>query len=287
MTTNLTPDEQELHELIERSLTDVLADAHRLETAAVVRGRTIRRRRRVVTGLAGAAAVVTVAAVVAPAVSGDSGTGRGLDPTHRWSNQQPASTGPGAGDPASIGWWSMPASEVHDRLLPLLPAGVAVDAFELAPDDRAPGEPDVSTGWLHATLTDSAGQTGDMEVFLYPPDAPPAALDPNDADAPSAQDRISCPANPGPEKTCVEIEDGEGLRVGRLLTWTPGDLVYREAAMVRADGGLVYAATANSTDDKWGWDSTTSAVAPPLTLQDLRSVVGADTWTDWEPPSDR
>jgi hypothetical protein len=203
----------------------------------------------------------------------------------------------------------MPADVVHDRLLPLLPADVSVDDVVLAPDDRAPGDPDVSTGWLRATLTDSGTRTGDFEIFLWPPDATLAALTPDDAtaaptaageassadpgsvtvlaDALSLRDRITCPADPGPDKACVEIEDTDGTHVGRLLTWTPGDLVVREVAVARADGGVVYVATANSTDDKWGWGSSTSAPAPPLTPADLRVIAESDTWTDWEPPGDR
>ena len=289
MTTDLTPDERQLHDLIERSLADVRGDAHRFEAHAVARGRTIRRRRRIAAGGAAVAVVASVAAVVVPAVSGDSGAERGLDPARQSGHRHPTSTDPGPGESAPVGWWSMPAGEVHDRLLPLLPAGVTVERFELAPDDRAPGEPAESTGWLRTTLSTPTGDTGDLEILLYPPD--PSSPDPSSPDTvggqPTAEQRISCPAADGPDKSCTEIVDADGHHVGRLLTWTPGDLVVREATLAGDEGGVVYAATANSTDPKWGWGSSTSAAAPPLTLADLRAVVESATWTDWAPADGR
>lgn len=303
MITNLSPDEQDLHDFMERSLADVLGDAHRFEARAVSRGRTLRRRRRVGTGLAGAAVVATVAAIVVPATMGGSGTDRRDHFADTTKDTQPP-TGPTT-LPVASGWWDMPAQEVHDRLLPLLPGDIAVDDYEVAPDDRAPGEPAESTGWLHATLSTADGLTGGFEILMYPPDVDPETLDPDPAtnstatptlgtsteteafvESPANDQRISCPADLGAAKTCTEIETADGVHVGRLYTWAVDGLLYREVAMMRAEGGVFFAATANSTDDKWGFDSTVSSDEPPLTLAELRAIAESDTWTDWAPPEE-
>jgi hypothetical protein len=306
MITNLSPDEQHLHDYMERSLTDVLGDAPRLEARAVSRGRTLRRRRRVGTGLAGAAVVATVAAFVVPATMGDSGARQSDHFADTTEDAQPP-TGPTT-LPEATGWWDMPSPEVHDRLAPLLPGAVAIDDYEVAPDDRAPGEPAESSGWLHATLATAEGQTGGFEILMYPPDVDAEALDPDPATngtatpssgtdtgtetetevfagSPANEQRISCPADLGAAKTCTEIETADGAHVGRLYTWTMDGLLYREVAMMRDGGAVFFAATANSTDDKWGFGSTVSSDEPPLTLAELRAIAESDTWTDWAPPA--
>ena len=48
--------------------------------------------------------------------------------------------------------------------------------------------------------------------------------------------------------------------------------------VLRRDGGTVYAASANTLDDKWGADSPLSAESPPLTLDDLENLVRNDVW---------
>lgn len=300
MITNLSPDEQDLHDYMERSLTDVLGDTQQFEARAVSRGRTLRRRRRVGTGLASAAVVAAVAALVVPATMGGSGA---RQPDHFADTSKDAQppTGP-VTLPVARGWWDMPTQEIHDRLLPLLPGDVTVDDYELVSDDRAPGEPPETPGWLHATLSTPAGMIGGFEIIMYPKDVDPAALDPDNAtgeptaadptttevflDGPANEQRINCPADPGPARTCTEFDNATGEHVGMVSTWTQGDLVVEEVAMVRDGGAVFYAATANSTDDKWGPDSTVSSDEPPLTLAELRAIAESDTWTDWAPAGD-
>ena len=39
----------------------------------------------------------------------------------------------------------------------------------------------------------------------------------------------------------------------------------------------------NSTDDKWGLGSATTADAPPLTLEQLRDIAADPVWTSYRP----
>ncbi|MCW2798133.1 hypothetical protein [Nocardioides sp.] len=308
MTTNLTPDEQDLHDFMERSLSGVRGDTQLMEARSVARGRTLRLRRRVGTGLAGAAVLGAVAALVLPATMGGSSDGRSSQVATDPTTDPGPSTDPGPVNlPAVTGWWDIPAGEIHDRLLPLLPGSVTIDNYELAPVDRAPGETGTVQGWLNATLTTSSGLTGGLDFLMYPPTVDPAALDPdldpdtgtatgapsagapNEADVsggePANEQRIACPANPGPARTCTPILNSQGDRIGRLSTWSQTGIVIREAVLLRDQGGVIYVAAANSTDAKWGTDSTVSADAPPLTLAELRVIAESDTWTDWTPPT--
>ena len=49
------------------------------------------------------------------------------------------------------------------------------------------------------------------------------------------------------------------------------------------DGGTVSIDASNSTDDKWGLGSSTTADEPPLTLRQLREIAADPVWTSYRP----
>ncbi len=56
---------------------------------------------------------------------------------------------------------------------------------------------------------------------------------------------------------------------------------------MRANGGLVYVAASNSTDDKWGRGlDRRPATTVPLTLDQLQAIAEDDAWIGYEPPAD-
>jgi hypothetical protein len=56
--------------------------------------------------------------------------------------------------------------------------------------------------------------------------------------------------------------------------------------LVRSNGGLVYVAASNSTDDKAGYGSTVAGTTVPLTLDQLQAIAEDDAWIDYELPAD-
>jgi hypothetical protein len=93
---------------------------------------------------------------------------------------------------------------------------------------------------------------------------------------------ISCAAELSGQTQCVQIRDAQGTVIGRRLTNQWGGTIVREVVL-RRDGGTVYAASANTLDEKWGADSPSSAERPPLTLDDLENLVRNDAWVSYRP----
>jgi len=104
------------------------------------------------------------------------------------------------------------------------------------------------------------------------------------AEEPAVVQRISCPGNLVDPAQCTELRDAEGHQVGRTSIWTGQGVTVYEVVVKTDNGGLVYLATANSNDDKWGAGSTVTTDEPPLTLARMRTIVEDRTWTDWTPP---
>jgi hypothetical protein len=200
----------------------------------------------------------------------------------------------------------MPSTEMRNRLRNLLPDGTHLTQVWLTPSDSAPGEPPISAGWLQATVTrDGIPGESTIELMLRPPGGGYAVIDsPSDSNpgstpsttgptsgatatpivsGPSDTDRISCPGNLLEFTSCTEVYD-HGVHVGRTSDFVSGELTQHEAT-ITAETGLVYVAIANTTDDKWGPGSPTSAAAPALTSDDLLTIATASTWTDWTPPA--
>jgi hypothetical protein len=208
----------------------------------------------------------------------------------------------------------MPATEMVDAVEAVLPDGVTVTSPGPLEADSPDGGP--AHGWINPKLRGAAG-AGSLNVILYPYEsatitlsedeetalAPSNGSDPGcDAPeltaatsceevpegeeiqvAPSGPDsEISCDAELSGRTQCTQILDAEGEVVGRRLTSRWGGTVMTEVVL-RRDGGTVYAASANTLDDKWGADSPLSADRPPLTLDQLEDLVRNDVWVSYRP----
>ena len=260
----------DLHALMDRALADLDVPTDRLHEGGVRRGRIERRRRRLRSALAGTAAAAAIVAVGATLLPGH-GTARDGAVTGRDADRPGGSV---------AGWWDMPADQMLGVLRRSLPAGAAVTAHQLAPPDRAPGDPDISPGWVRATV-ESARGTGDVEVILYSPEAlgPADQVQRDDdntvyADSRSRRERLTCPGNLVEVDYCHELVDGQGKLYGRIAATRYGDLVAREVTM-RVWDGLVYIGTANSVALKWGPGTPVSSDAPPLSFAELEDLAAA------------
>lgn len=262
----------DLHALMDRALAGLDVPTDRLHDGAVRRGRAERRRRRLASGLVATAAAATVVALgVALAPGPDAARGGDV-------------TGQDTGHPerSATGWWDMPADQMLDLLQRSLPAGTVVTDHELAPPDRAPGDPAVSTGWVRTTV-ESARGTGGLEVLLYSP----ASLGPADeaqgddgtayADSPSRRERLTCPGDLTAVDYCRELVDDQGRLLGRVAATVWGDVVVREVTM-RVRDGLVYVGSANSVAPKWGPGTPVSSENPPLSFAELEHLASA-SWS--------
>jgi len=193
-----------------------------------------------------------------------------------------ATQGPAPVPEAPRGWWDMPATEMVGTVEAILPDGVTVTAPGPLEADTPEGGP--AHGWINVHLTGSAGP-GRLNVSLYPEVAEGAEGDEGDelvvtASEPSSD--IGCGAEHSGRTTCVQIHDDRGTVIGRRLTNRWGGTLMTEVVL-RRDGGTVYAASANTLDDKWGADSPVSAQRPPLTLDQLEDLVRNDAWVSYRP----
>jgi hypothetical protein len=98
-----------------------------------------------------------------------------------------------------------------------------------------------------------------------------------DVDVSPDEGDISCPGNLVPRARCTELRAADGTLVGRRSSTTFGDVTTLEVVL-RRDGGTVYAAAANTLDEKPGRSSRASAEVPPLDLDQLEDLVRNDTW---------
>lgn len=266
-----------------------------LSTAAMARGRRQRTRRRIAVATTVAAAGALVA-VAAPWLTGggDVADGRGSDVVAT----QPPAPEPSRPD----GWWDVPATDMVAAVEAILPDGVSVTDPGPLTADSPEGGP--ASGWVNPTLLAPAGP-GSLNVILSPV---PTGISAGDGTviAPeggceqpqlsgvtacndlgpdgsvtvttgTADVDISCAAELSGRTECVELRDEAGAVVGRRLTNHWGGTVINEVVL-RRDGGTVYAASANTLDEKWGADSPTSAARPPLTLDQLEDLVRNDVW---------
>ena len=308
-------DGADLRDRIDRAMTDLHAPEG-LTPAVLTEGHRLRRRRRIVTAGSGVAAAAVVAALVVPGLSGGtSGTSPEIatQPPASPSLDEPSvdepnvdkpsggmetpSLGPDGGSPfpePPAGWWDLPSEEMATLLEALLPEGVSATEVVTESDDGAPGEDPVTAGWLHATLEGDAGPGG-FEIILYPPelDKVPDSVTTTDANGvehtdvfaqgPGYQSRISCPGNLIRPDRCIEITGDDGVHSGRTSVTTTAGITVHEVVLLEPDGGLVYFATSNSTDPKWGRGSTASATVPPLSLDQLRTLAEDPAWTSYRP----
>jgi hypothetical protein len=289
----LLPDEADLRDLLERTLSGTTAPPE-IGPHALRLGRRLRTRRRVC--LAASAVVASaVAALILPAALGG-GSATVVDPAGEPSSSATTPTRESPADENTDGWWSMPATDMVSAVEAILPDGVTVTSSGPLIADTPDGGPAV--GWINATVAGPSGP-GRLNVMLFPTiaDAPTAigsatpsatASTTESATDPSAEDvetgvgdgqasYLSCAAEHTGRTECTQLRNEIDEIIGRRLINHSGPIDTFEVTLLR-EGGIVYAAAANTLDDKWGRQSTASADQPPLTLDQLEDLVRNDTW---------
>lgn len=236
-----------------------------LSGTAMERGRRLRTRRRLAVAGTVAAAGALVAVVAPWLVGGPDGPDtRGSD----FVATQP----PGPGPVRPAGWWDMPATDMVSAVEAILPDGITVTDPGPLEADSPEGGP--ASGAITPHLLAPSGP-GSLNVILYPPQAPGGQYEGLDSSPGQVAD---CSVESAGHTTCVEIRDADGTIVGRRMVNRWGGTVTTEVVLRRDGGGTVYAASANTLDDKWGADSPLSAERPPLTLDQLEDLVRNDVW---------
>lgn len=280
-----SPDAQAVLQVMERSMDDVHAPADRLASAAMTRGRALRRRRRAAS-LVVSVAAASIVGVALPRLAGDGTQADGIGPS---SNPTVVdSGGPTPVDPDATGWWDMPAPEMRDRLAGLLPDDVRITSAETWNNDRAPGEKSAPMqGYVVAYVTNDRVGPGGLNLVFYPNVAASTADVPEGQDLggePTVADHLTCPGNLDTYDTCRELRRDDGTVYARESTWNAGGVIVYGVDIQTTGGHVVTLDAANSTDDKWGWGSTVSADEPPLTIEQMLAIAEDPTWQDWDPP---
>lgn len=274
----LEPHEAELRDLLVRSMSGTTSPSD-IAPHALRHGRRLRTRRRL--GIAVGAVAAGAAALIVPVVLGGGST-PAIDPAGEPSSSATAPTQESPDSPLLDGWWSMPATDMVSTVEAILPDGVVVTDPGPLQADTAEGGP--GAGLINAVVTSDAGP-GRLNVILYPTIAPPTESSVQidgggsiEVDvAPYEEGDISCPGDLAPRAQCAELRAGDGTLVGRRSTTTFGDVTTLEVVL-RRNGGIVYAAAANTLAEKWGRTSPASAEVPPLDLDQLEDLVRNDTW---------
>lgn len=298
----------DLRERFDHAMNDLSAPDG-LTSAVLADGHRLRRRRRVLTASTGVAAAAVITALVAANLGGSApSTGPQV------ATQPPAPTPASTQDPEGglpspgpaewpndpfpdlpEGWWDAPADVLLGHLQTTLPEGIELTDYDLGPTDGAPGEPGVSAGWLHATLTGPDGPGG-FEIILSMPDLedPPDPVTTTDAagnegtsvlaTGPSNLVKVKCGHHARYTDTCEEILDANGVPIGRVTSFLQdGTITFYEATFLGPEGGLVYMSAWNATDGKPNPDTPQSAPVPPLTPDQLRDLVQDPAWTAYQP----
>jgi hypothetical protein len=296
-------DEHYVREVIDSAMSGS-RPSHDLTAGALAHGRRLRTRRRVAVACSAVAATV-LAAVAAPLVLAGAG------PSARDGSDMVATQPPAPTPRAPEGWWDMPALDMVNAVGAIVPDSVAVTDLGPLEADTPEGGP--ATGWINPTLM-APGGPGRLNVMLYPDPAHSVTLSEGDGtviaptsgsdpgceapelstatscvEVPAGEeveveaiepDRLSCDEEHQGRTRCTQILDDAGDVVGRRLTSRWGGTVMYEVVL-RRDGGTIYAASANTLDDKWGADSPLSADRPPLTLDQLEDLVRNDVWVSY------
>ncbi len=283
----MTNDERALRDVIEGSMAEVAAPTSRLSAGAIERGRRLRRRRRGAAAV-GAAALAAVVGIGLPQALG-SDRGQRSGEVGYADGGAVAPSEPLADQPS--GWWSMPAGEMADHLVDLLPRGTRIVALRTRSDEPGDSKREWQ-GFLVAHLdTPSGSGPGGINLHVGSPDtAGPGAGTTGPvttgADAPlaaaSRQD-LRCSGYGEELTSCDVLRDAEGRRIGRLSRVDLGELVLLSATVRMTDGGTMTIDASNSTDDKWGLGSAPTADQPPLTLEELREIAADPVWTSYRP----
>jgi hypothetical protein len=281
----MTNNESALREVIEGSMAGVSVPAARISAVAVERGRRLRRRRRAAT-VVGAAALAAVIGVGVPQAIGNDGSDRSVEGGYADSRDASEVL---ADQPK--GWWSMPAGEMADHLLEMLPRGTRIVEMRTRSDEPGDNHREWE-GFLVAYIdTPASSGPGGINLHVGSPNTPepgagtttPVSLGAAAPVAASSRQDLRCTSYGEELTSCEVLRDEQGRRIGRLSRLDLGDVVLLSATMRTTDGGTVSIDASNSTDDKWGVGSSTTADEPPLTLRQLREIVADPVWTSYRP----
>ncbi|MCF6376950.1 hypothetical protein L2K70_04985 [Nocardioides KLBMP 9356] len=262
---SIDTDEHYVREVIDSAMSGTRPPSD-LPSIALARGRRLRTRRRASYAAAGIAAIA-LAGLAGPWIA--AGGDRPVRDGDLIATQPPAPV-----HPAPKGWWDMPATDMVAAVEAIAPDGVTVT-------DPGPLEADTPEGGLaHGSISPmlvTTGGPGRLNVILSPGPA-------EDMGQIGMDRRIGCGGESSSDRTrCEELLDAAGNVVGHRLSARWFDGVVINEVVLRRDGGTVYAAGANSLDDKWSEDSPVSAARPPLSLDDLENLVRNDVWVSYEP----
>ena len=281
----MTNNESALREVIEGSMAGVSVPTSRISAAAVEQGRRLRRRRRAAT-VVGAAALAAVIGVGIPQAIGNDGSDRSRE--SGYADSRDATELP-ADQPK--GWWSMPAGEMADHLLEMLPQGTRIVAMRTRSEE--PGDDHREwEGFLVAHIdTPASSGPGGINLHVGSPNTPepgtgttaPVTVGAGAPVAAASRQDLRCTSYGEELTSCEVLRDEQGRRIGRLSRLDLGDVVLLSATMRMTDGGTVSIDASNSTDDKWGLGSSTTADEPPLTLEQLREIAADPVWTSYRP----
>ena len=279
----MTSNESALREVIEGSMAGVSVPAARISALAVEQGRRLRRRRRAAT-VVGAAALAAVIGVGVPQAIGNDGSDRSRESGYADSDD---ATELPADQPK--GWWSMPAGEMADHLIAMLPAGTRIVAMRTRSEE--PGDDHREwEGFLVAHIdTPASSGPGGINLHVGLPPEPgtgttaPVTIGAAAPVAASSRQDLRCTSYGEELTSCEVLRDKQGRRIGRLSRLDLGTVVLLTATLRTTDGGTVSIDACNSTDDKWGLGSSTTADEPPLTLEQLREIAADPVWTSYRP----
>ena len=281
----MTNDESALREVIEGSMAGLSAPTSRISAGAVEQGRRLRRRRRV-TGVVGAAALAAMIGVGLPQAIGNDGSDRSRE--SGYADSRDASEVP-ADQPK--GWWSMPAGEMADHLHGDAAPGTRIVAMRTRSEE--PGDDHREwEGFLVAHIdTPASSGPGGINLHVGSPNTPepgtgstaPVTVGAGAPVAGASRQDLRCTGYGEELTSCEVLRDDQGRRIGRLARLDLGDVVLLSATMRMTDGGTMSIDASNSTDDKWGLGSSTTADKPPLTLEQLREIAADPVWTSYRP----
>ena len=295
-------DGADLRAVMDRSLRDLDAPDH-CGPAALAAGRRIRdptsRDRHRSTGVAAVAAVtalVTCRASVAAPSDADRRSPTRPDVVARPVQRTVDRCAP----TGRAGWWTMPATAWPHSSRRTCPRACTVETVDttVRPGAR-PGARGSSAGSC-GTLSASTGP-GAIQIILYPPER-------ERPDAVAAACRAPSPSRRGRQRTATPGTDDRRAhhtanpsRLPRLHRELHGaDRRRRRAdrpvlstapsrgrrtsrwSLLGPDGGALYFYVADSTGEKPGYEAP-SAEAPPLTLDQLRTLAEDPVWTSYQP----
>ena len=236
----MTNDESALREVIEGSMAGVSAPTSRISAAAVGQGRRLRRRRQAAT-MVRAAALAAVIGVWGPQAIGNDGSDQSRE--SGYADSRDATEVP-ADQPK--GWWSMPAGEMADHLLEMLPRGtriVAVQTRDEPGDDHREWE-----GFLvaHIDTPASSGPSG-INLHVGSPDTPepgtgttaPVTVGAGAPVVGASRQDVRCTGYGEELTSCEVLRDEQGRRIGRLSRLDLGKVVLLSATVRMTDGGTV------------------------------------------------